>query len=295
MVSLRKRTIGKKHYYYLEHSFKIGRKVKKEELYLGTELPNNIEKIKREFLNKIYRKKWFDKLDAIKKKFQNEFGNMPGLAKEKYIENFMVKFTYDSNRIEGSTITLKETARLLEEGIVPKNRPLKDVKETESHKKVFYEMLKHKKDISMNMVLHLHKLLFKESEPEIAGKVRNHEVAVAGSKSKFPIPAELDFLLEEFFKWYNNNKKKTHPVELAALVHLKFVSIHPFTDGNGRISRLLMNFVMNKNGFPMLDIKYSNRSDYYTALERSQVKGIEIIFMQHIIRRYIKEYAKYLK
>ncbi len=295
MANIRKRNIGKKQYYYLEHSYKENKKVKKEELYLGTEIPKDIEKIKTQFLNKIYQKKWFDKLNKIKKEFQKEFKSMPNLAKEKYIENFMVKFTYDSNKIEGSTITLKETAMLLEDGIVPKNKPIKDVKETESHKKAFYEMLKYKKDLSLNMVLHLHRTLFNETEPEIAGKIRKHGVGVAGSKTKFPIPAELEPLLREFFKWYNKNKDKMHPVELATLVHLKFVSIHPFTDGNGRISRLIMNFVLYKNGFPMLDIKYSNRSNYYTALERAQIKHVEMIFVQHIIKRYLKEYNQYLK
>ena len=86
-----------------------------------------------------------------------------------------------------------------------------------------------------------------------------------------------------------------HPVELAALVHLKFVSIHPFGDGNGRISRLMMNFVLHKHGYPMLNISYKNRNSYYTALERSQLKKLDQIFIVHIIKRYIKDYKSYLK
>ena len=294
MAIIRKKTINKQNYFYLEHSFKIDGKVKKREIYLGKEIPKNIEEIKSDFLNNLYKDKWFKKLDEIKKNFSKEFRNMPSLAKEKFIDNFMVKFTYNSNRIEGSKISFKECAKLLEQGISPRNKPLRDIKETEAHKRVFYNMLSYKKDLNLDIILYWHNLLFQESESEIAGKIRRHNVAVSGSKAEFPFPAELNILLNEFIKWYNKNKANLHPVELAALVHLKFVSIHPFTDGNGRISRILMNFILNKNKFSMLNIFYNNRDAYYTALERSQIKKIEYIFIQHIIKRYLKEYKDYI-
>ena len=109
------------------------------------------------------------------------------------------------------------------------------------------------------------------------------------------MPAELDIELREFFEWYNKNKDKLNPVELAALVHLKFVSIHPFGDGNGRISRLMMNFVLQKHNYPMLDIPYEKRNSYYTALERSQIKRDNAPFLNWFFRRYLKEYGKLLK
>jgi len=93
-----------------------------------------------------------------------------------------------------------------------------------------------------------------------------------------PFPSEIYPLLREFFRWYYKNKKKLHPVELAALVHLKFVTIHPFTDGNGRISRLMMNFILHKHGYPLLNIPYEKRAGYYNALERAQIKKMDGIF-----------------
>ena len=110
----------------------------------------------------------------------------------------------------------------------------------------------------------------------------------------FDTPKFYEFLVRKFIEWYKNSSDKIHPVELAALVHLKFVTIHPFTDGNGRISRLLMNFILHKNNFPMLDITYVGRSNYYTALERSQTKEEDRIFVLHVIKRYMKDYKKYL-
>ncbi|MBW2995608.1 Fic family protein [Candidatus Woesearchaeota archaeon] len=293
MVTIRKRRLGNKDYFYLEHTIKIGKKVKKKEKYLGQEIPNNIEEIKQDFFHTIFRERWFKPLGSIKSNFTKDCKAMPKSAREKYIENFMIKFTYDTNRIEGSTLSLKETANLLEKGIAPK-KPLEDVKETEAHKKVFYEMIEYNKDLNLNIVLYWHRLLFKDTKLDLAGKIRKHSVAVAGSKTEFPFPAELEVLLRDFFRWYHKNKNKLNPVELAALVHLKFVSIHPFSDGNGRISRLIMNFVLHKAKSPMLNIHYSNRDSYYTALERSQINKKDHIFIQYLIKRYIKEYKKYL-
>ena len=293
MATISKKKIGKKEYYYLGHTMKVDGKVKKKEKYLGKEVPTNIEEIKQNFFHEIFRERWFDALNKIKKNFGKDYKAMPKTAKEKYIQNFMIRFTYDTNRIEGSTLSLKETAGLLERGITPPKKPIGDVKETETHKEVFYEMLDCKKDLNLSIILHWHRLLFRNTKTDIAGKIRKHSVAVSGSKTEFPFPAELAILLKELFKWYHKNKEGLHPVELAALVHLKFVSIHPFSDGNGRISRLIMNFVLHGKKYPMLNIHYSNRDSYYTALERAQVNEKDYIFVQYLIKRYISEYRKF--
>jgi len=219
---------------------------------------------------------------------------MPKKIEEKELETFAIEFTYTTNRIEGSTLTHRETALLLEKGITPARRPIEDVKEAELHRKVFYEMLNYKKNITIATVIHWHEELFKETKKDRAGIIRKYDVGIAGSKYIPPHPIELDFLLRDFFDWYNKNKKKTHPVHLAALAHLKFVSIHPFGDGNGRISRLLMNYVLHKNNYPMLVIDYSERNSYYNALEKSQIDKEVHSFTLWFFKRYVKEYEKYL-
>jgi len=294
MVNVRKRKIGNAYYYYLEHSIKVGKKVEKKEKYLGKDLPEDIEKQKRLFLSGIYKEKWYGKFDVIKRNFSKEFGKLPPEIKKKYMENLSIKYTYNTNRIEGGTLSYKDTARLLHDKISPSNKPTEDIKETENHNKVFNEMLHCGKNISLALVLEWHWEIFKDTKPDVAGKIRDYPIAIAGSKFEPPLPIELNALLSDFFKWYNKEKNKYHPVELAALVHLKFVSIHPFGDGNGRISRLLMNYVLNSNGYPMLNIEYTNRSSYYNALERAQVKKEDQIFVNHILKRYMKAYGKYL-
>jgi Fic family protein len=295
MVVVRKRKKGKETFFSIEHSLRVKGKVQKKEKYLGKSIPANIEKIKQEFFHELFKEKWFPLLDTIKKNFFQEFRTLPKRAREKYLEHFAVKFTYDTNRIEGSTLTLRDTANVLQEGIAPKNKPVKDIKEAESHKKLFNLMICFIKDLSLQTVLHWHKVLLQETEPEIAGKIRTHQVTIAGTDVQLPFPAELNILLHDFFSWYAKAKKTFHPVEIAALVHLKFVTIHPFTDGNGRISRILMNFILHKHDFPLLNIYYINRASYYTALERTQKTGKEYIFVQYIIKRYIKEYKKYCR
>lgn len=295
MVAIRKKTVGKQTYYYVEHSFRENGKVEKKEEYLGKTLPKNIEELKQQFISEIYRDKWFCLFDIIKEEYSAQEKSIPPSAKEKELENFAIKFTYDTNRIEGSTLTFRETSLLLEKGITPNAKPMRDVKEAEAHRKVFYELFNFKKELSFDVILYFHKKLLDDTKKDIAGKIRQHQVTIAGSKFMPPFPAEIYPLLMDFFKWYHKNKDKMHAVELAALVHLKLVTIHPFADGNGRISRLMMNFVLNKHGFPMLNIAYEKRAGYYGALERSQTKNEESIFLQWFFKRYLKEHTGYLK
>ena len=294
MVSVKKKIINGNAYYYLEQSYRKNGKIDKKEKYLGPTLPKNIEKVKEEFLREFYQETWFNRFDTIKEQFIKEKRNIPPSLEKKQTEQFAITFTYNTNRIEGSTITLRETADLLERGISPSQRPLEDIKETEAHQVVFYDMLKYNKEITLSTVLYWHKQLFQHTKPDAAGKIRNYQVGISGSKFLPPYPIELDLLLRDFFDWYNQNKKKLNPVHLAGLVHLKFVTIHPFGDGNGRISRLLMNYVLNKNGYPMLIIPYSQRKSYDTALERSQLKKDENVFILWFFKRYLKEYKHYL-
>ena len=295
MVAIRKKTVGKQAYYYLEHSFRENGRVEKKEKYLGKTLPQNIEELKQQFISEIYREKWFGLFDEIKEEYRAQEKTTPPSAREKELENFAIKFTYDTNRIEGSTLTFRETSLLLEKGITPNAKPLRDVKEAEAHRNVFYEMLSFKKELSLDIVLYFHKKLFEDTKKDIAGKIRQHQVTIAGSRFTPSFPAEIYPLLMEFFRRYRKNKDNMHPVELAAIVHLKLVTIHPFADGNGRISRLMMNFVLNKHDFPMLNIAYEKRAGYYSSLERSQIRKDENIFLLWFFKRYLKEHSKYLK
>lgn len=295
MVSIGRKTVKGRIYYYLEHSYRDGKKIQKRSIYLGSKIPKNIEEIKEKFLDDISRKTWQADIERIRKNYSKNQRAMPRSIREKELENFAINFTYDTQKIEGSTLTRKETADLLERGITPKNKPMRDVQEAEAHRDLFFDILESKKDLSLREIQDWHWRLFNKTKKDIAGKFRNYQVAIRGSKFLPPSPVEVFPMLSEFFAWYNKKKDRLHPVELAAIAHLKFVTIHPFGDGNGRISRLVMNFILERKKYPMLDIPYEGRNRYYSALERSQVKKEERISLQWFIRRYIKEYKRYLK
>ena len=290
MVTIREKKTGEQTYYYLEHSVREGNKVIKKEKYLGKKIPKDIDKIKRQFVVELYKEKWFSDFEQIKKRYIQEQKITPSSSQAKQRETFAVKFTYNTQKIEGSTLSLKDTSNLLERGITPNEKPINDVIEAEEHNRVFHEMLEYKKELSLQIVLFWHKKLFEKTKQDAAGRIRTYQVGISLSKYVPPMPAELDFLIKEFFDWYNKSKDKLNPVELAALVHLKWVTIHPFGDGNGRISRLMMNFVLHKHGYPMLDIPYTKRNSYYTSLERSQLKRDESPFLNWFFKRYIKDY-----
>jgi len=289
-VRIKRKRVGRHTYYYLEHSTRNGKKVQKKEIYLGKEIPKNIEDVKRALLADIYRARWHPLLEKIRTRHAGEAALMPKSAKEKEVENFSIRFTYDTQRIEGSTLSLRETANLLERGITPKDKPIQDVKEAEEHNKLFKEVLEYSKDLSLSRVLEWHRRLFWQTKPDIAGKIRKTRIGIAGSKFVPQLPVEIYPMLQEFFGWYEKSRNKLHPVELAALVHLKFVTIHPFPDGNGRISRVMMNFVLNRKRYPMFNIAYEGRNCYYNALERAQTSQRDDIFVLWLVKRYVKAY-----
>ena len=295
MVSIKKKIIDEKAYYYIEHSYRKNGQVHKKEKYLGTKIPRNIEQLKNDLLLKVYEELWFTKFDKIKDNFKKNQERMPISIQEKELETFAIRFTYTTNKIEGSKLTHRETALLLEKGITPANRPIEDIKEAEQHREVFYDMIAYNKKINISTLIHWHKKLFQYTKKDKAGKIREYDVGISGSKHIPPKSFELDLLIRDFFNWYNQNKNKFHPVHLAALVHFRFVSIHPFGDGNGRLSRLFMNYVLHKNEYPMLIIDYTKRNSYYNALENSNVKNDESIFTLWFFRRYLKEHNEFLQ
>ena len=292
MVSIIRRKKAGIDYYYLYHDSK-GDTRQQHEAYLGKSIPPDIDAKKNDFMLKILRKGWEPKLEIIRRRFARERASMPQTIREKNLDAFAVRFTYHTQRIEGSTLSLRDTALLLADGITPPNRPIVDVLEAMSHRTVFFDAIK-EEHMTQNRVTEWHREMFEGTKKDIAGKIRDYNVIVSQSEFVPPSHHAVGILVGEFFEWYQANMKQMNPAELAALVHLKFVTIHPFGDGNGRISRLMMNHVLHRSGYPMLDIKYQDRRSYYAALERSQTKKVDWPFLRWFMRRYLRMHARYL-
>jgi|SRR3989344_261348 len=276
-----KRTKGKKEYFYLQHSFRKGKKIETKEVYLGKIIPKNIESIK-ERLRIELKKELYKKLEKIRVNFKEEWKKYPQTIKQKEIEEIAIAFTYNTNAIEDSTITLEETREIVEDKISP-NKSLRDIKETEYHYKIFLDMLNKKQEISNNVILEWHNHIFKETKPDIAGKYRDYLIRVGDHLA--PDWQDVKKLMNAFIKFLN--KAKINPVELAARVHYKFEKIHPFGDGNGRIGRLIMNYILWHNQYPILIIEYKKRRYYYKALQKDE-EG----FTTYFLRRYLAVHKK---
>lgn len=190
---------------------------------------------------------------------------------------FDVELTYNSNAIEGNTLTITETKVILEDGItIGKGKSLREHLEVINHKEAIDyvdDIVSKNIDISERVIKDLHYIILKSINNENAGKYRNTNVLISGSSHR---PVE-HFLVEEKMKelinWYNVNKNKIHPIELAAEFHFRYVYIHPFIDGNGRSARLLMNLILMRNGYPISVIKNDNREEYMKALETASTTG----------------------
>lgn len=283
---IRKKTKGKKIYYYLEHSTREGKRIVKKEIYLGSEIPKNIDEIKKKFGEEL-KDNLYNKLKKIRENFQNEWKRIPKSAQEKELEEISIAFTYNTNAIEGSTITLEEAREIIHDKISP-NKPLRDVRETESHSKIFLKMLKTEEKITKKLLLKWHREIFGETKQDIAGKFRDYLVRVGPYLA--PDWQDVEDLMKGLIDFIDKNKN-INPVELSAIVHYKFESIHPFGDGNGRIGRLLMNHILWHSGYPMLIIEYKKRASYYKAFTKGQ-EG----FVSYFLRRYLSVHKKrYLK
>lgn len=275
------RLVKKEGYYYLKHSFRKNGKVMTREKYLGKEVPKNIEEIKQE-LQKESQKWLYAKLEKIRDSFQQEWKRCPESAKQRENEEIAIAFTYNTNAIEGSTITLEETREIIIDGTAP-NKPLKDIRETEAHFKTFLEMLDKPEKISKELLLKWHKDIFGETKSDIAGRFRDFLVRVGPYRA--PDWQDVENLMKDFFKFVK--EAKLNPIELAARAHYKFEKIHPFGDGNGRIGRLIMNHILWRNRYPMIIIEYAKRKSYYKALQRN-----EDGFANYFFRRYLTIHKK---
>ncbi|KKS57727.1 MAG: hypothetical protein UV24_C0040G0003 [Candidatus Nomurabacteria bacterium GW2011_GWA2_42_41] len=213
---------GNKKYFYLQHSLRKGKKVVTKEKYLGIEIPDDINEITSAF-RKEMQSDINKKLEKIKEHFQSEWKRIPESAKEKELEEISISFTYNTNAIEGSTIALEDAREIIHDKISP-NKPLRDVKETEAHSKVFLEMLKEKSGFSNELILRWHKNIFGETKPDIAGRYREHLVRVGNYRA--PDWQDVQKLMNGFLKV--TNESKLHPVELSARAHYQFEKIHPF-------------------------------------------------------------------
>lgn len=211
-------------------------------------------------------------------------------------EYYKIGLTYASNALEGNTLDLVETKVVLEDGITIGGKPLKDHYEAVGHAKAFDKIIElSKKTIfTEDDIKLLHKLFYSKIDESNAGEYRANQVIITGSDVELPKPEELNSKMAEFINSLAHLKETLHPVEYAAMVHIIFVNIHPFVDGNGRVARLLMNLALLQSGYNIVVIPPVVRTDYISALKDSNV-GNYVPFVNFISEMVLESQKEYLK
>ena len=203
-------------------------------------------------------------------------------------DEFAVEYTYDSNAIEGNTLTLRETDMVLR-GLTVGKKPLKDHLEAVGHKEAFdyvCSLVQEREPLSAWTIRQIHSLVLMD-RPEGKGAYRRIPVRIAGAKTVPAEPAIIPEKMDDLISWYNGDKDDDFLTKLA-LLHLRFESIHPFIDGNGRTGRLVVNLELMKLGYPPIDIKFTDRKAYYDAFDKYASTGSPNA-MARLFARYLSQ------
>ncbi|MCD8500667.1 MAG: Fic family protein [Bacillaceae bacterium] len=187
----------------------------------------------------------------------------------------MLDWTYNSNAIEGNTLTISETKVVLE-GITIGGKTMREHLEVINHRDaiVYVEEIVQKREaLTQWQIKNLHRLVLKGIDDDYAGVYRDQQVFIAGAKHIPPAPLLIQEEMDQLMSWYEQETSELHPVIRGAMLHSKFDGIHPFIDGNGRTSRLLLNLELMKDGFPPIVIKVENRLAYYESLDRAHTQN----------------------
>ena len=197
---------------------------------------------------------------------------LPNIALNKIRESLSIEWTYNSNSIEGNTLSLRETQMVLQEGITIKGKSLREHFETHNHDKAIdylYRIVTDDYVLRSIDILSLHSLVLRSIEEDFAGRIRNGGVRISGANFVPPNANKVSDLLDELIDFVNTNPLELNDIELAAIFHHKLVWIHPFFDGNGRTVRLAMNLLLMRCGFPPAIILKNDRKKYYEALNQA--------------------------
>lgn len=216
----------------------------------------------------------FTEIDT-KKKLLDAKRPLPVHTAQSLREHLLIEWTYHSNAIEGNTLTLAETKVVLE-GITVGGKTLREHLEVINHREaILYleEIVKKNEPLSEWQIRNVHRLVLSKIDDENAGTYRRENVRIAGAKHIPPPFYELPGEMERLMQWYEGDGRALHPVERAAQLHIRFVGIHPFVDGNGRTARLLLNLELMKQGYLPVVIHRELRMEYYDALDKAHTTG----------------------
>ncbi len=291
-VEIRER--GKSRKFYLVHTYRHNDKIKRVSRYLGSNLNEQKllelrKKSEQHLLDEIKEQNILnfelttEEIEEFKKyKPKIEINHLHTQNWKRFTENF----TYNTNAIEGSNVTLSEVRELLEQKEIPKNH---DETETLNVAKAVEFIKTNKENISVAFLKKLHGICFKGTK-NFAGETRTVEVVIRDGYGNIVHQGapfkDVESLLNHLCTWYSTYEKKYPPLLLAAVMHNEFEKIHPFQDGNGRVGRLLLNYVLLRHGYPPMNIKYKDRARYYQCLQLYDQKNDLKSMLRFLMSQY---------
>ena len=216
----------------------------------------------------------FERIQEKKLKYAQNKHKISAVTLSSYEKDFELTFTHNSTAIEGNTLTLMETKVILEDGVSIGGKELREIYEVINHKKAYgyvKKCISENKPLDENIVKDLHAILTENII--IGGIYRKEEVRISGAGFTPPAGNEMYMQIKNFYRDLKVKENELNPIELAAWTHAEFVRIHPYIDGNGRTSRLIMNYQLLIHGYLPISVAKENRLDYYNALEQYAVKG----------------------
>ena len=236
-----------------------------------------------------------DRLLQKRECYRQALPSIPALTLQSYELAFEVEYTHNSNAIEGNTLTLMETKLVLEDAICPGGKSLREIYEAVNHQKAYRYVkacIARNEPLSEKIVKDIHAILMENIL--VGGVYRNVDVYISGAQHTPPSPNEMYRQVKDFYADLGWKAQALDPIALAAWTHAEFVRIHPFPDGNGRTSRLLMNYQLLAQGFAPVSIAKENRLDYYNALEAYAVDGDLAPFTEMVAALEEKQLDRYL-
>ena len=245
----------------------------------------------------LINKDLYDKL-MKKKKMLDSIRPLPKAALSELKKQFEIELTYNSNAIEGNALTLRETELVLKHGITIKGKSLREHFEATNHQ----EAIEHvervlKEDITEELIKKLHEVILTKINDEEKGRYRKANVRILGAIKSPPQSEKVPRLMQNFAEYIRTNPEDLNTVEFAAMLHYKLVEIHPFIDGNGRVSRLLLNLVLMKHGYPITIILKNDRKKYYDCLKKADLGDVKpfINFIGYCMNRSLNIYLSSFK
>ncbi|MDP7323678.1 MAG: Fic family protein [Candidatus Woesearchaeota archaeon] len=298
---------GNKKYYYLTKNIRVGtNKWKKIRVYIGDKKPTkaDVRKYAQE-IEKRAEKEGLTKseysylsnedaeiLQDLKEGYKTWLRKTPESLRKNLYDDFVIRFTYNTNAIEGNRLTLRQTALILKDKVIPSGVRASDYHEAVNGKECLEFLKSYKGELNSTLLEKVNGILTKHTDVVYGGRIRFFDVKIEGSKHVPPLNEEVKKHLLNMYKWYGANKNKLHTFVLATMIHVRITWIHPFEDGNGRTARAIMNWLLMKKGYPMFFIPFDKREEYYMNLEEAD-KGNHKKYVSHMLRLIIDQVRSY--